>query len=156
MQVGLIIRHIMKTKWPPHLMYYVLDIYFSTKTYTLGFIKATCHFQTLTKIAGPSACGKGITKVQNQQVAKSWFVHLLLIKNFISQKLSCGSSYYNISTMNECRLLVFKILDTEMRVTWTFDTCRKHFLTQQFHLWTPLLSRTQYILWISLNTPSKA
>ena len=50
--------------------------------YTLGFIKAYLHFQMLTKVAGSSACTKGITKVRNWQVAKLQFVPILLVKNF--------------------------------------------------------------------------
>ena len=39
----------------------------------------TCGFQVLAKVAGLPACVKDIAKVRNRRVAKSLFVHLLIL-----------------------------------------------------------------------------
>ena len=81
------IRDGSKTKWLLHSMYYALLIYFYAKSIYFRFYKNFPVILTLTGVARPFTCTRGIAKVhvhvQNQQVTKLGFVLLILVKKFV-------------------------------------------------------------------------
>ena len=70
----------MKTKWPPHWIYYASNAYISAKTYTFELMKAhLCGLLQMAKLAESSMDVRNTGKVPNQKVAKSQIVLLLLV-----------------------------------------------------------------------------
>ena len=85
--------------------------------------------QMLTKVARPSACAKGITRIRNPQAAT---LQICCCSSscqkfvFRDNSVMIVATTISLAQTNFTYCMVSKLLDTETRTTWTFQ--RKHFL----------------------------
>ena len=131
-----------KIEQTPRLMYYMLHIHFAAKkSYTSGFINAYLSFANTDKGSQVHSSAKAIATGENQRQGKFPF-GMILVKYIV---LNCGSSYCNISSINELHLHVLasklQCRDAHRNPTVSRQQVHHTFGTQQLHICMRLLSR---------------